>query len=646
MNPNDGEILAMASAPTFKPSVFVGRTDPKKLAPLLDPTVAKKDNYPGLDRATAGAVPAGLDVQAGDGARGDGGAAPLAVPADPVHAGLRRQGRDGKVTQVFNNWDPYANEPMTLPQALGASCDTYFYNLGLRLLRLPADRGQPLQDWASRFGFGETTGIDIGAEQAGLLPTPDWRQARRTRRRPIPSYWQIDRLWKPGDSIQLAIGQKDLLVTPLQMTRFYALIANGGKLVTPARRRSRRGARQPEPAPAGAPQLNPPSPTASCLKDPAALDGRPGRPLRGHPRLIRHGDRRCSAASRSRSPARREPPRRSCSPPDTEAAAQDQSWWCGYGPPTRRSPTLVVCVVIENGGHGGTAAAPAALKVFEQYFHEKAPAIGTDLLRLMADVVDRSEPRARARARRRELDAGRAARAGSTGSCCSPSPALVAYGLWAIAGITRDDILGDPSYYVHRQVVFVAVGVVGARRSAVSSTRTSTAATWRQLYVGTLVLLAARASSPATVARGSRRWIDLGFFRFQPSEFGKLLIVLALAGLPRRPRQADRRAAHRACGDRARRAADAARLHPAGHRHGARLRAPGSRAVLFVAGTRWPHLGRRLRRRRRSMVTAVLWLLPAAGVHVLKPYQAQRLTGFLAPGTGSDAARPTTSTSR
>src|SRR4029077_4675725 len=94
------------------------------------------------------------------------------------------------------------------------------------------DRGHPLQGWASRFGFGGPTGVDVGPEQSGLLPTPEWRQGRSPAK-PDPGHWQIDRLWKPGDSIQLAIGQKDLLVTPLQMVRFYSLIANGGKLVKP-----------------------------------------------------------------------------------------------------------------------------------------------------------------------------------------------------------------------------------------------------------------------------------------------------------------------------------------------------------------------------------------------------------------------------
>src|SRR5438067_2246654 len=121
---------------------------------------------------------------------------------------------------------------MTLPTALEASCDTYFYELGYRFYKLPAARRHPLQEWAARFGFGHATGIDLPGELPGLLPTPEWRKAAYTRKTD-PTQWRVDSLWKPGDSIQLAIGQKDLLVTPLQMARFYSLIANGGKLVTP-----------------------------------------------------------------------------------------------------------------------------------------------------------------------------------------------------------------------------------------------------------------------------------------------------------------------------------------------------------------------------------------------------------------------------
>src|SRR5947208_13143083 len=121
---------------------------------------------------------------------------------------------------------------MTLTTALAQSCDTYFYQVGYRFYGMPSERGPRLQAWAHRFGFGQRTGIDLGSEISGLLPTPDWRRQTFTRKTD-PGHWQIDSLWKPGDSIQLAIGQKDLLVTPLQMARFYALIANGGKPVQP-----------------------------------------------------------------------------------------------------------------------------------------------------------------------------------------------------------------------------------------------------------------------------------------------------------------------------------------------------------------------------------------------------------------------------
>ena len=363
MNPSNGEILAMASSPTYKPSVFVGRPKAKNLAPLLDPAKAKAANYPGLDRVTEGLYPPGSTFKP---------VTALAAMQERLISPFQTLQCTPKFEvhgQVFKNWDPFVNQPMTLPEALGASCDTYFYNLGYSFYALPPDRGHPLQGWASRFGFGGPTGIDVGPEQAGLLPTPEWRQSTYTKEAD-PCCWQVDRLWKPGDSIQLAIGQKDLLVTPLQMVRFYSLIANGGKLVTPHVLYS-----VDEPG-SGRHYLNPPAPKPSDV-DPAALA------------VVRDGLYRATHASYGTATAvfgnfpipiagKTGTAEKVVQPPGyAHPLLQDQSWWCGYGPAdATETPQIAVCAVIENGGHGGTAAAPAALKVFEHFFHSKAPVLG------------------------------------------------------------------------------------------------------------------------------------------------------------------------------------------------------------------------------------------------------------------------------
>ncbi|MDP9262542.1 MAG: FtsW/RodA/SpoVE family cell cycle protein, partial [Actinomycetota bacterium] len=106
--------------------------------------------------------------------------------------------------------------------------------------------------------------------------------------------------------------------------------------------------------------------------------------------------------------------------------------------------------------------------------------------------------------------------------------ALVAYGLWAIAGITQGDVTSDSNLFVVRQGVFAAVGAIGLAGAALIDPDVYRRY-HRPIYVGTTALmLLVFLAAPLT--RGSRRWIDLGFFRFQPSEFGKLLFVLALAG--------------------------------------------------------------------------------------------------------------------
>ena len=368
LDPRDGSILAMASNPTYQPSVFTSR-DPAKLRPLLNPEAARRANFPALNRAVAGLYPAGSTFKPVTALAALEERLVTPYEALPCTGYYHVYGRDGKVIPggTFKNWDPFVSEQMTMPKALAASCDTYFYELGYRFYKLPATRRHPFQEWASRFGFGRPTGVDVPGELPGLLPTPEWRQARYTATTD-PGHWQVDRLWKPGDSIQLAIGQKDLLVTPLQMARFYALIANGGRFVHP-----HIAADVEEVGTKSAPGrvlhsfTAPPAPSVDI--DPLYLDA-----VRSGLYDATHSSFGTSTAVFGSFPVpiagKTGTAEKSVSIPGF-TGEMDQSWWCGYGPAD--DPKIVVCAVIENGGHGGTAAAPAALKVFESFFHRQAP---------------------------------------------------------------------------------------------------------------------------------------------------------------------------------------------------------------------------------------------------------------------------------
>ena len=154
---------------------------------------------------------------------------------------------------------------MNLPEALATSCDTYFYDVGNRFYEGGSAARSRLQQWARKFGFGAPTGLDIGNEAPSwqtIVPTPAWRK------KTFKSDW--DKAWNPGDSIQLAIGQKDVTVTPLQMARFYAMIANGGKLVTPyvVSGVEQPGSNRQQPVTL---QQFPPDPPRDAGVDPAAL---------------------------------------------------------------------------------------------------------------------------------------------------------------------------------------------------------------------------------------------------------------------------------------------------------------------------------------------------------------------------------------
>jgi rod shape determining protein RodA len=203
--------------------------------------------------------------------------------------------------------------------------------------------------------------------------------------------------------------------------------------------------------------------------------------------------------------------------------------------------------------------------------------------------------------------------------------ALVAFGLWAVSGITQNDVAGDRNYYVVRQAVYAALGLVALAGAAFVDPEYYRRYK-KPIYAGTLGLMVIVLLAGA-VTRGSKRWLDLGFFKFQPSEFGKLLFVLFLAGLlaDRSKRIGDSRTVLAAVGF----AAGPIFLVFVQPDFGtAMVYSAALAGVLFIAGTRWTHLAV-LGAATLAAAVMVLWILPAANIHVLKPYQQERIVGFM-----------------
>jgi rod shape determining protein RodA len=203
---------------------------------------------------------------------------------------------------------------------------------------------------------------------------------------------------------------------------------------------------------------------------------------------------------------------------------------------------------------------------------------------------------------------------------------LVACSLVALDGATRNDIPGDPNYYVYRQGIYAAVGVVlmyGVSRIDYSRLRELRYPVYG-LMLGLIVVVLAIAGA----TRGSKAWIELPFFNFQPSELGKVLLIVALGGfLVDRMRRMGRDTTARIM---------VLGLVPAmlvmaePDLGSAMVYVVGALALLFVAGAPWKHFAA-LGALFAVSISLVLVVAPMAGVQVLEPYQVDRLTSFLHP---------------
>jgi rod shape determining protein RodA len=206
---------------------------------------------------------------------------------------------------------------------------------------------------------------------------------------------------------------------------------------------------------------------------------------------------------------------------------------------------------------------------------------------------------------------------------------LVTLGLWGIAGVTKFDVPNDPSYYLDKQILYAAAG--GVLLVVTTLVDPDLYRRYWRIVFATLVGLIAIVLVVGRAARGSTRWINVGFFTFQPSEFGKLLFVIALAGF-----LAERQRLVGSAGTTLR--ALGLGLVPVllvfaqPDLGTALVYLAALAAMLFIAGTPWRHLAL-LGAGAAAVVVVVLWAGPALGVDFLKTYQKERLTCFTHPAT-------------
>jgi penicillin-binding protein 2 len=247
MDPENGQVYAMGSLPSYDPSRITGNVSQATYGQLTNP----QRGNPLLNRAIQSAGPMGSTFKPIT------ATAALASGLWSLDGIFDDTGRfcvgSGAAQQCRHNSGNAVDGRLNLDTALQVSSDDFFYNLGARTNADPATHpnGGALDAWAAQYGIGRRTGIDLPDETDGTLPSPTWRAGRNKLERECDSATGpfkgkpkhapggcgiadgTDRPWSIGDNESLAVGQGDLQATPLQLAVAYAALANGGTIVRP-----------------------------------------------------------------------------------------------------------------------------------------------------------------------------------------------------------------------------------------------------------------------------------------------------------------------------------------------------------------------------------------------------------------------------
>ncbi len=354
LNPTNGEVLAMGSLPTFNPSIFTKPVSQSVYSQLNNVS----SGYPLFNRAIQSSYPTGSTFKG-------------ITATAALQSGAWTLGQSYDDTGVYSNGagDVRHNAGhasygvLDITQAIQVSSDNFFYNLG-RLMNSPRPNGGALQQWARAYGMGHPTGIDLGGENGGILPTPRWRQLRDQleirceHKRHIPSCGIADgRPWSVGDNENLAVGQGDLEATPLQLGVAYSTIENGGTVVRP-----HVGLEVDAPDGTVLQRIDP-APARHVSINPVNLDA-----IRTGLHLAASQPGGTSADVFTGWPQNQYPVYGKTGTAQHNNQA-DQSWYVCFVPDPHRP--IVVVVTVEQGGFGAAAAAPAARQILSQWFFSK-----------------------------------------------------------------------------------------------------------------------------------------------------------------------------------------------------------------------------------------------------------------------------------
>jgi penicillin-binding protein 2 len=345
LDPKTGDVIALASTPGFDPNDFVrGLTVPEYTALSTDIDV------PLLNRALRGAYPPGSTVKPLYALAGlsDGVFTPETVEFCPGFFQL--PGSSNKYR------DDEKHGALDMRQAIARSCDVYFYKLAHQM---GIDR---MAAFMKAFGYGSLTGIDIPGEKAGLYASPEWKQ--HAFKRPE------DRVWFPGETISMGIGQGPITVTPLQQAHFAAEIAERGKIVAVPRLVS--AFRDPGSTTVipKKPEFLKPVGLGTDAQWSVVYDGMIGavEDPRGTAHAAGVGAKYRFAGKTGTAQVftiKQTENTKSTRGKNTEERKRDHAWFIAFAPVD--DPKIALSVLVENGGFGASAAAPIARKVLDAY---------------------------------------------------------------------------------------------------------------------------------------------------------------------------------------------------------------------------------------------------------------------------------------